>query len=112
RRLRAGAELFAATDARPGRDRPIDRGRAGVRARLHVRRRARGQRLRCPRARVVPVTEGRASKGPAYFATAAASISGVGGAVSLGSEPLCLSVSGNGAPLAIPKPTCSPANSA
>src|SRR5262245_52993358 len=47
-----------------------------------------------------------------YLATAAASISGVGGAVFLGSEPLCLSVAARGAPFAIPKPIGSPASSA
>ena len=50
--------------------------------------------------------------GQAYLATSPASISGVGGAVSLGSEPLCLSVAGSGAPLAMPKPIVSPASSA
>jgi choline dehydrogenase len=46
-----------------------------------------------------------------YFDTSFASISGVGGAVSLGLEPLCFAVAGSGAPLATPKPTFSPANS-
>ena len=48
-------------------------------------------------------TGGDHGAGPAYGEA--------GRAVSLGSEPLCLSVAGSGAPFAVPNVTVSPANS-